>query len=218
MRSVTLAVLLCTAVPAFAQSATVPGDTTSIFHRTYSERAFGLGVSSSTGPFGIVRVATGLEVGHGVGIGVQGVVGEVPGDGLSTFVGVGPAARYTRALPGGAALELRAGALARFGNVQFEGASGDFGLRSVATSASATVSRPISITGGLQIVPRAGLRALSDRRFGEPGVGTFQSGTVTGLAAVVGADVRFRAFKRWWTLPLVVPVPVAGQRTFGYGF
>lgn len=218
MRSVTLAVLLCSAVPAVAQSATAPGDTTSIFHRTYSERSFGLGVSSSTGPFGIARVATGFEVGHGVGVGVQAVVGEVPGDGLSTFVGLGPAAQYTRALPGGAALELRAGALARFGNVQAAGVTGDFGLRSVATSASATVSRPISITGGLQIVPRAGVRALADRRFGEPGVGAFQSGAVTGVDALVGADVRFRAFKRWWTIPLVVPVRLAGQRTFGYGF
>lgn len=218
MRSATLALLLCLAVPALAQSATVPGDTTSIFHRTYSERSLSLGVIGSSGVFGTGRVATGFDLGHGVGVGVQGVVGDAPGDGLSTFVGIGPEARLSRALPGGATLDLRLGSLARFGNVQAAGVSSDFGLRSVATVASATVGRPIRITGGLQIVPRAGIRALADRRFGEPNGGVFQSGTVTGVGAVVGADVRFRAFKRWWTLPLVVPVPVAGQRTFGYGF
>ncbi len=236
MRALLLAAALVAAVPAFAQtgpaqtgladsSLTPPANRPAV----YAERALSLGFVSTTGPFAVGLYSTGVRVGHGLGAGVQAVVGELPYDGLPTFVGAGPEVRLDRALGGGARLELRAAGLARFANtVSSDGATGAFGLRSLSASTSATIRRPIRITGGLEIVPRLGVRAVVGRQFGAvPGdaafadVGTFRSGSYAGVTALAGADIRFRAFKRWWTVPVVAPVPLVGSRfgTLGaYGF
>lgn len=229
MRSLLLAAALLTAVPALAQPA--PADSTVSGSAgepaVYAERALGLGFVSTTGPFAVGRYSTGVRVGRGVGLGVQAVVGELPYDGLSTFVGAGPEMRLDRALGGGSRLELRAAGLARFGNTvsASNGDAGSFGLRSLSASTSATLRRPVRITGGLEVVPRLGVRAVVGRQFGAAFgdaafdvPGTFQSGSYVGVAALAGADIRFRAFKRWWTIPVVAPVPLVGSRQGAFGF
>ena len=194
------------ALPALAQPA-LPDSADA-----YVSPTFGIGHVSSQGTAYVVGLDAGRRLGSGVDVGFRLIGGDATYGDAGAYLSAGPTVGLTRHLPGGVEADVRALGLATFADLGGLRSSDGFGLRTLRGTAQATLGRPVRLVGSLQLVPTVGAYATACTTVGfetAPGAGCAEAG------ALAGAELRFRLFGADVSIPLVVPIRLAGNDRAG---
>lgn len=135
------------------------------------------------------------------------------GPGRDVFLSLGPGVVYTDALDERSTWTAQA-------DVRVTGSqslvTGRLPYRGTSAFGAASADRAFKVVGSVEVVPTVGAYAAVGRWMEATGaLGDTLGGPFASAGLLGGASVRFSAFGRTWSIPLVVPVEVFGRGDIG---